>query len=63
MAIILEKGGQAESIKFARLQIGLGWDPVISNDEETFDLDVSAFMLGSNKKSQVMIILFFIILI
>jgi len=50
MAIILEKGGQAESIKFAKVQIGLGWDPIISNVEETFDLDVSAFMLDINKK-------------
>jgi len=52
MPIIIEKGGQAESIKFAKMRIGLGWNPIISNDEETFDLDVSAFLLNSSKKIQ-----------
>lgn len=50
MPIIIEKGGKAESIKFAELKVGLGWDPVISSENETFDLDVSAFMLTSTKK-------------
>ncbi len=50
MAIKLEKGGASHNITIAKLQVGLGWDPIISNVNETFDLDVSAFMLGASKK-------------
>jgi tellurium resistance protein TerD len=50
MAIILEKGGESHSITIAKLKIGLGWDPIIADPNETFDLDVSAFMLDSTKK-------------
>lgn len=52
MAINLIKGGEAESIKFAKIRIGLGWDPILTHEGETFDLDVSAFMLNSTKKLQ-----------
>lgn len=52
VAIKLIKGGEAESVKFAKMRIGLGWDPILTHDNETFDLDVSAFMLNSNKKIQ-----------
>lgn len=52
MAINLKKGGEGESIKFAKLKIGLGWDPILTQKNESFDLDVSAFMLNSTKKIQ-----------
>ena len=48
MAITLEKG-QRIGIVLSKVSVGLGWDP----NEGTgfnFDLDASAFMLGSNKK-------------
>lgn len=48
MAITLEKG-QRIGIGLSKVSVGLGWDP----NEGTgfnFDLDASAFMLGSNKK-------------
>ena len=48
MAITLEKG-QRIGIGLSKVSVGLGWDP---NDGTgfDFDLDASAFMLGSNKK-------------
>jgi tellurium resistance protein TerD len=52
VAIKLIKGGDAESVKFAKMRIGLGWDPILTHEGETFDLDVSAFMLNSTKKLQ-----------
>ena len=45
MAINLIKG-QRESLRMDRFKVGLGWD-VNERPEEDFDLDVSAFMLGS----------------
>ncbi len=54
MAIKLEKGGrfnlQKASPGLVKIGVGLGWDP---NDEPGgpgFDLDASAFMVGSNFK-------------
>ena len=32
------------------MRIGLGWDPILTHENESFDLYVSAFMLNSNKK-------------
>lgn len=48
MAISLEKG-QRIQIGLSKVSVGLGWDP---NDGTgfDFDLDASAFMLGSNHK-------------
>ena len=46
MAITLEKG-QRIGIVLSKVSVGLGWDP---NEGTDFDLDASAFMLGSNKK-------------
>lgn len=46
MAINLQKG-QRETIGFSRIEVGLGWDPNQGTGSE-FDLDASAFMLGSN---------------
>lgn len=48
MAISLEKG-QRIQIGLSKVSVGLGWDP---NDGTgfDFDLDASAFMLGSNQK-------------
>lgn len=48
--IRLEKG-QNHAISMNKFHVGLGWD--VREDNSTgkdFDLDVSAFMLGSNKK-------------
>ncbi len=47
MAITLSKG-QRVDIGLQKLGIGLGWDP--ANTGADFDLDASAFMIGSNGK-------------
>ena len=54
MAITLEKG-QRIGIGLSKVSVGLGWDPNEGTGFD-FDLDASAFMLGSNKKSQMTII-------
>ena len=46
--INLQKGQRIE-ISLSKLGVGLGWDPNEGNGFD-FDLDASAFMLGSNKK-------------
>lgn len=48
MAITLEKG-QRIGIVLSKVCVGLGWDPNEGTGFD-FDLDASAFMLGSNKK-------------
>lgn len=48
MAITLEKG-QRIGIVLSKVSVGLGWDPNEGTGFD-FDLDASAFMLGSNKK-------------
>lgn len=48
MAIILEKG-QRINIGLSKVGVGLGWDPNEGTGFD-FDLDASAFMLGTNKK-------------
>ena len=48
MAINLTKG-QRIDIGLSQLTIGLGWDPNEGSGFD-FDLDASAFMLGTNKK-------------
>jgi tellurium resistance protein TerD len=48
MAIFLEKGQRIE-IGLSKVSVGLGWDPNEGSGFD-FDLDASAFMLGSNKK-------------
>lgn len=48
MAIVLEKG-QRIGIGLSKVSVGLGWDPNEGTGYD-FDLDASAFMLGSNKK-------------
>ncbi len=48
MAINLQKGQRIE-IGLQKVGVGLGWDPNTSTGYD-FDLDASAFMLGSNKK-------------
>ena len=47
MAITLEKG-QRIGIVLSKVSVGLGWDPNEGTGFD-FDLDASAFMLGSNK--------------
>lgn len=44
----LKKGNRAD-LNASKFKIGLGWDPSPRNDEE-FDLDVSAFIIGQNGK-------------
>lgn len=48
MAINLQKGQRIE-IGLQKVGVGLGWDPNEGSGFD-FDLDASAFMLGSNKK-------------
>ena len=48
MAISLEKGQRIE-IGLSKVSVGLGWQPCEQPGVD-FDLDASAFMLGSNKK-------------
>ena len=48
MAITLEKG-QRIGIVLSKVSVGLGWDPNEGTGFD-FDLDASAFMLGSKKK-------------
>ncbi|MBR3455558.1 MAG: TerD family protein [Bacteroidaceae bacterium] len=48
MAISLEKGQRIE-IGLSKVSVGLGWDPNEGTGYD-FDLDASAFMLGSNKR-------------
>lgn len=49
MAIILEKG-KSHDLSISKLRIGLGWEPNEDKSDYPYDLDVSAFMLGSNNK-------------
>lgn len=44
----LKKGNRAD-LNASKFKIGLGWDPS-PRDNEDFDLDVSAFILGQNGK-------------
>lgn len=44
----LKKGYRAD-LNLSKFKIGLGWDPNPRDDEE-FDLDVSAFIIGQNGK-------------
>lgn len=48
MAINLQKGQRIE-IGLSKVSVGLGWDPNTGTGYD-FDLDASAFMLGSNKR-------------
>lgn len=48
MAISLEKGQRIE-VGLSKVSVGLGWDPNEGSGFH-FDLDASAFMLGSDKK-------------
>ncbi len=48
MAINLQKG-QKIDIGLSRITVGLGWDPNEGTGQK-FDLDVSAFMIDTNKK-------------
>jgi len=48
MAIDLQKGQRVE-LGLQKAVIGLGWDPSENTGSE-FDLDASAFLLGSNRK-------------
>ena len=54
MGINLSKGGRIDLSKEApglkRVALGLGWDTNSSDTGVDFDLDVSVFMLNSNKK-------------
>jgi tellurium resistance protein TerD len=45
----LEKGNRV-TLGVVSFRLGLGWDPDESKSPYDFDLDVSAFMLGKNKK-------------
>jgi tellurium resistance protein TerD len=53
MSINLQKGGNANLSKevkgLSKIRVGLGWD-VRKTDGDGFDLDASAFLLGSNGK-------------
>jgi tellurium resistance protein TerD len=49
MAINLEKG-QRQSIDAPKFTVGLGWDSNNSSTGDSFDLDASIFILGSNGK-------------
>lgn len=54
MSVKLSKGQKVELTKgrpsLTKLIIGLGWDTNKYDGENDFDLDASAFLLGSNKK-------------
>ncbi|TWH76085.1 tellurium resistance protein TerD [Azomonas agilis] len=53
MALTLQKGGNLSLSKtdpsLTKILVGLGWDPRATDGTE-FDLDASAFLLGSNGK-------------
>ncbi len=49
MAINLQKGQRVE-IGLTKVCVGLGWDPNTSSSSADYDLDASAFMLGTNGK-------------
>jgi tellurium resistance protein TerD len=49
MAIILEKG-ISKDLSISKLRIGLGWEPNEDESDYDFDLDVSAFLLNSDRK-------------
>ncbi|MDR1055204.1 MAG: TerD family protein [Prevotellaceae bacterium] len=49
MGINLEKG-QRVSVTLPKFVVGLGWDTNSSSTGDDFDLDVSVFILGENKK-------------
>jgi tellurium resistance protein TerD len=62
MAINLEKGQRISMDNSLTLVgVGLGWDPSETPGVD-FDLDASAFMLGSNKGFLLMNTLYFIII-
>ena len=44
----LKKGNRTD-LSASKFKVGLGWDPSVRDNEE-FDLDVSAFILGKNGK-------------
>ena len=48
MGIQLRKG-QRVTMGLSKIGVGLGWDPN-GSDNQDFDLDVSAFCIGANKK-------------
>ena len=51
MALNLIKGQtEAISSSITKLRVGLGWEPNERLSNYEFDLDVSAFLLGSNGK-------------
>ena len=51
MAINLNKGDRFDLTKgLSKVGVGLGWEPNAGESQYDFDLDASAFMLGSNKK-------------
>ncbi len=50
MAINLQKG-QRIDIGLSKVCVGLGWDPNTSSSSESYDLDASAFLIGSNGKT------------
>jgi tellurium resistance protein TerD len=49
MGINLEKG-QRQNIGAPKFTVGLGWDSNASSTGESFDLDVSVFLVGANGK-------------
>lgn len=53
MGINLKKGGKIDltktNPKVTKFEVGLGWNPNVNHGKE-FDLDVSAFIVGSNGK-------------
>lgn len=49
MPINLVKG-QSEVLSISKLKIGLGWEPNENLSSHPYDLDVSAFLLGEQKK-------------
>lgn len=54
MSISLVKGQKVDLTKtnpsIKKYKIGLGWNPNVTNTGGSFDIDVSAFVLGENKK-------------
>ena len=48
--INLEKGQRIEIKQLNKVAVGLGWNPNQGSGED-FDLDATAFMLGSNGKT------------
>ena len=50
MAINLTKGGNAPLGSLQQFVVGMGWDINETDSGQAFDLDASAFMIGSNGK-------------